>query len=89
MKRAGEREEEALVFVFALCQPRATIVLVNRNILVRQGTSLSCVYISCCIAWSLFLSWAAGLRDAHIRSASYRMRSQLAALMGCWVHSKN
>lgn len=68
-----EREEEGRSTCFCflcLCQPRATIMLVNRNIfLVRKGASLSCVYISCRIAWSLFLSRAAGLRNAHIRRA--------------------
>lgn len=76
-EKRGKGKEEALVLCFlCLCQPRATIMLVNRNIfiylfffLVRKGTSLSRVYISCRIARSLFLGRAAGLRNAHIRRA--------------------
>lgn len=48
-EREMERKEGALVLFFALCQPWATTMLVNHNILARQRTSLSCVYISRCI----------------------------------------
>lgn len=88
-KRGEEREregEEHLFFVFVLCQPQANVMLVNRNILVRQEHS-----------WVVFtfpaalpeVCSSAGLRDAHIRSGAYLLRLQLAVLMRCRLHSKN